>query len=162
MIAVSTIPRPAALAGALLLALALGGCAGTRGPADPPPLSPSATLPDGSVRVDTEDERVAGLWTSAEEARGVQNDVAALEFLYEALEIDGRNALLWSRVAEIQLDNGEPAQAENFAIRSNAFAGTNTALLYRNWLMIEHARNLRGDLLGVRSAHKKVQQYQYR
>ena len=61
----------------------------------------------------------------------------------------------------MQLDNLEAAQAENFAIKSNTFAGDNTALLYRNWLIIEHARDLRGDLLGVRSAHKKVQQYQY-
>ncbi len=40
-------------------------------------------------------------------------------------------------------------------------AGVNTPLLHRNWLIIEHARSMRGDLLGVRSAHKKVQEYQY-
>ena len=145
----------------LAAALALGGCAGT-GERPPTPVARSATLADGSVRVDTENERVAELWTAAEEARAAQNDAGALENLYLALEIDPRNGLLWSRAAEIQLGNGEPAQAENFAARSNAFAGDNTALLYRNWLMIRHARDLRGDLLGVRSASKRVQQYQYR
>jgi len=34
-------------------------------------------------------------------------------------------------------------------------------LLYRNWLIIEHARSMRGDLLGVRSARKQVQLYRY-
>ena len=151
--------RPVA---ALLCAALLAACAGPRPAAEMPPVAPTAALPDGSVRVDTDDERVAELWTAAERARATENDAAALERLYEALEIDPRNALLWSRAAEIQLDNGEPAQAENFAAKSNLFAGSNSSLLYRNWLMIEHARDMRGDLLGVRSAHKKVQQYQYR
>ena len=145
-------------------ALLLGGCAGMRGADEPPPSvsTPAATLPDGSVRVDTDDERIAQLWTAAEEARRLGNDSAALELLYEALELDQRNALLWSRAAEIQLDDENPAQAENFAVKSNAFAGDNNTLLYRNWLMIEQARDMRGDLLGMRSAHKRVQQYQYR
>ena len=126
-----------------------------------PAVAPSAQLPDGSIRVDTEDPQIARLWSAAEEARLQGNDAAALEHLYEALEVNPQNSLLWSRAAEVQLDNLEAAQAENFAIKSNTFAGDNTALLYRNWLIIEHARDLRGDLLGVRSAHKKVQQYQY-
>jgi len=126
-----------------------------------PAVAPSAQLPDGSIRVDTEDPKIAELWTSAEEARQQGNDAGALEHLYNALELSPQNSLLWSRAAELQLDNLEAAQAENFAIKSNMFAGGNSALLYRNWLIIEYARDLRGDLLGVRSAHKKVQQYQY-
>jgi len=124
-------------------------------------VAPSVRLPDGSIRVDTEDPQIAELWTAAEKARQQGDDAVALEHLYDALEVSPQNSLLWSRAAELQLDNLEAAQAENFAIKSNMFAGDNTALLYRNWLIIEYARDLRGDLLGVRSAHKKVQQYQY-
>ena len=146
---------------ALVCLASLAGCAGTGG--QEPRITPrAATLPDGSVRVDTESERIAELWLAAEEARRVDNTEGALASLYEALELDPRNGLLWSRAAEIQLDSGKPAEAESFAVKSNVYAGDNTTLLYRNWLMIEQARDMRGDLLGVRSAHKRVQQYQYR
>lgn len=127
----------------------------------PDPIAPIGARPDGSVRFDTDSEKVAQLWKSAEQARKQDREAVALELLYDALEIDPQNALLWSRAAEIQLDSLEAALAESYANKSNVFAGENSALLYRNWLIIEHARNMRGDLLGVRSAHKKVQQYQY-
>ncbi len=120
-----------------------------------------ATLPDGSIRFDTEDQRIAKLWSASEQARLEDNNEKALEYLYQALEISPQNSLLWSRAAEVQLENSEAAIAENFASKSNLFAESNAPLMHRNWLIIEHARSLRGDLLGVRSAHKKVQEYQY-
>lgn len=123
--------------------------------------APVLTRPDGAVRVDTTDEKVAQLWAASEQARRENRDTIALELLYEALEINPQNSLLWSRAAELQLDNLEAALAESYAAKSNAFAGENKPLLYRNWLIIEQSRNMRGDLLGVRSAHKRVQQYQY-
>ena len=122
----------------------------------------SLALPEGSIRYDTEDARVAQLWSAAERARIAQNTDLALQRLFEALELSPQNSLLWSRAAEIELNNEQAALAENFATKSNTFAGNNGSLLHRNWLIIEHARSLRGDLLGVRSAHKKVQEYQYR
>jgi len=109
----------------------------------------------------TDFERVAKLWAEAEDARANGQNSVALELLYDALEVNPQNALLWSRAAEIQLDSLEAALAESYATKSNAFAANNNSLLYRNWMIIEHSRNMRGDLLGVRSAHKKVQQYQY-
>ena len=148
------------LAGVLLVT----GCAGMRPAAETTSDAAVTTgvLVDGSVRGDTDDRRLAESWKAAEEARLAGDDGAALESLYQGLEVDPRNSLFWSRAAEIQLRNAEPALAESFAIKSNAFAGENAQLLYRNWLIIEQSRDLRGDLLGVRSAHKKVQQYQYR
>jgi len=118
--------------------------------------------PNGSIRYDVEDERVAQLWAAAEQARLDNDTDQALEHLFSALELSPKNSAIWSRAAEIQLQTNEAALAETFAIKSNAFAGNNTSLLHRNWLIIEHARSMRGDLLGVRSAHKKVQEFQYR
>ncbi|NND90433.1 MAG: hypothetical protein HKN42_06180 [Granulosicoccus sp.] len=155
--------QPAMALIVLCVGLFASSCA-TRPPASEPTALPevqTAVRPDGSVRGDTSDEAVARLWASAEEARRAGQAAVALELLYDALELDPQNALLWSRAAELQLDNLEAALAENYASKSNSFAGENNNLLYRNWLIIEHARNMRGDLLGVRSAHKKVQQYQY-
>lgn len=161
-------PRPVrATAIAALAALALAALAGcASGPAErersaPPAVIASSVQPDGSVRADTDDARVAQLWSAAEQAY-VSNDAdVALGHLYEAMELAPGNALLWSRAAEIQLDAEQPAVAENLAVKSNTVAGPNRALRYRNWLIIEHAREMRGDLLGVRSAHRKVQQFQY-
>jgi hypothetical protein len=124
-------------------------------------VKPVESRPDGSVRFDTENEQVARLWIAAEKARSEKRNAIALELLYDALELSPQNSLLWSRAAELQLDSLEAALAENYAVKSNSFAGDNNALLYRNWLIIEHARSMRGDLLGVRSAHKKVQQFRY-
>ncbi len=148
------------------LALIVTGCATTNQAEQPvsrtTALPQTAELPEGSVRYDTNDARVAQLWSAAEQARLEANTDMALQHLFEALEISPQNSLLWSRAAEIQLNNQQAAMAENLALKSNTFAGDNASLLHRNWLIIEHARSMRGDLLGVRSAHKKVQEYRYR
>jgi len=123
--------------------------------------TPDVSRPDGSVRGNTNFEKVARLWAAAEEARINDQNNTALELLYEALEVNPQNALLWSRAAEIQLDTLEAALAESYATKSNAFAANNRPLLHRNWMIIEYARNMRGDLMGVRSASKKVKEYQY-
>jgi hypothetical protein len=102
------------------------------------------------------------LWAASERAREENRPEIALELLYEAIEIAPQNSLLWSRAAEIKLDSVEPAAAEDFAVRSNSHAGDNRPLLHRNWLIIEHSRSMRGDLLGVRSAQKQVQLYKLR
>lgn len=146
-----------------LLASVLASCSALQpdGGSKVQAVEPIVARPDGSIREDTDDQQVARLWASAETARQEGKDTIALELVYEALEIDPQSAVLWSRAAEIQLDKLESSLAESFAVKSNGFALENKTLLYRNWLIIEEARDLRGDLLGVRSAHKKVQQYQY-
>jgi len=149
-------------------AILMMGCQSTQQPtapaASPRPAvsSGSQPLPESGVRYETQDARIANLWTQAEQARRSGNSDLALQRLFEGIDIQPQNSLLWSRAAEIQLNNQQAALAENFAAKSNTFAGDNSSLLHRNWLIIEHARSMRGDLLGVRSAHKKVQEYQYR
>ncbi|MFK7889382.1 MAG: hypothetical protein AB8B63_01095 [Granulosicoccus sp.] len=152
------------VAAATLSILLLSACASMQQTPAPVPTEAEAIVTpraDGSVRFDTQNEQVARLWVASEKARQDKRLAIALELIYDALEISPRNSLLWSRAAELQLDNLEAAQAENYAVKSNTFAGNRKSLLYRNWLIIEHARSMRGDLLGVRNAHKKVQQYRY-
>ncbi len=118
-------------------------------------------LADGSIRHDTTNARVAQLWVAAEKAREAGDQELASKYILEALEINPEDGVLLSRAAEIQLNLSQPVIAESYAIRSNAFATANRQLQLRNWLIIEHSREMRGDLLGVRSAHKKVQEFQY-
>jgi len=145
--------------------LVLSGCSMVQSkpaPTLPPELAtPEVSRSDGSVRGSTNFEKVARLWAAAEEARINEQNQTALELIYEALEVNPQNALLWSRAAEIQLDTLDAALAESYATKSNAFAADNRPLLHRNWMIIEYARNMRGDLMGVRSASKKVKEFQY-
>lgn len=147
----------------VLSALLISACAATPGGpgGSSDSILPAVALarPDGSVRLDTDNKDVASLWASAERARSEGKPVIATELLYEALEVDPQNSLLWSRAAELQIDSVEPALAEEYAERSNLLAGDNRPLIYRNWLIIEHARSMRGDLLGVRSARKQSELY---
>jgi len=163
MNAVNKLIKIGTLSASLAVVLTLAGCSNLAVQSQQPEQEEVlvATLPDGSIRFDTDDQRIAKLWSASEQARLEDNNEKALEYLYQALEISPQNSLLWSRAAEVQLENSEAAIAENFASKSNLFAESNAPLLHRNWLIIEHARSLRGDLLGVRSAHKKVQEYQY-
>jgi len=118
------------------------------------------TLPDGSIRHDTDSARIAQLWAAAEKARTADDYETADLYLRDALSIAPGDGVLWSRAAEIKLKLLELALAENYAAKSNVYAVSNRTLQHRNWLIIEHARGLRGDLLGVREARKMVQQLQ--
>jgi len=156
-----------------ILALGLGGCAAL--PADGgeaskekaarsvlSPLSDQGqTLADGSIRHDTNSARIAQLWSASEKARQNNNIEVADRHLRDALSIAPEDPILWSRAAEIKLTLLEPALAENYAAKSNVYAENNRTLQHRNWLIIEHAREMRGDLLGVRDAHRMVQDLQY-
>ncbi len=126
------------------------------------PISDDGTLlTDGSIRHDTIDVQVASLWGSAEQARLQGNHKLASELVLRAIELQPTDGVLLSRAAELQLQLNEPVLAESYAVKSNALSETNRTMLLRNWLIIEHAREMRGDLLGVRTAHQKVQQFQY-
>ena len=95
---------------------------------------------------------VKDLWDQAEAARAAGDyDTAAL-LLERALRIEPNDAVMWSRLAEIHLFQGNSQQAENMAAKSNAMTVDNATLNYRNWLIIARARSLRGDDIGAQEA----------
>jgi len=151
---------------ALVVALALSGCKSMESP-ERQGINRASTsvdgklLADGSIRHDTDSPRVAQLWAAAEKARNERRWTEAEQHIESALALQPKDGVLWSRAADLKLTLLEPQLAEKFAMRSVAFANSNRTLLHRNWLIIEHARELQGDLLGVREAHKQVQAYQY-
>ena len=124
------------------------------------PAEDGSLVSDGSIRHDTTDARVAELWGKAERSRFEQNAPAASTYILQAIELQPQNSVLLSRAAELQLTLKKPVLAESYAAKSNVFADSNRALLLRNWLIIEHSRAMRGDSLGQRTAHRKVQQFQ--
>ncbi len=144
----------------LWIILLLAGCAGTgpsrdaddTAPADQGPLDPEA-----SVRHEVDNRAVAMLWDQAEEARRENRTGDAIEALERALRVAPEDPVLWSRLAEMRLREEDFAVAENLAAKSNALAGDQRLLRYRNWLLIAEARKRRGDEEGARKARDKAE-----
>jgi predicted Zn-dependent protease len=79
------------------------------------------------------------------------NAAASME---RAIRLDPRNAHLWQELARLRLKQGEYAQAEHVALRSNALTRGDEALRMENWNIIAQARAARGDAAGARSARE--------
>jgi tetratricopeptide (TPR) repeat protein len=130
------------------LAVVIGGCAVVQPPAPvsapvPAPAPPAAR---------TESAAIAGLLDDARadaEAGRLTNAAASLE---RALRIEPRNPRLWQELARVRLKQGEYAQAESTAARSNSWAGGDNRLRAENWRLIAQAREARGDAAGARAA----------
>jgi predicted Zn-dependent protease len=76
--------------------------------------------------------------------------------LERALRIDSRDARLWQRLAVVRLQQGQPAQAEAMAARSNGLAQGDRAMMSRNWRIIAEARRMAGNAAGARDADARA------
>ena len=133
----------------LALAAILGGCA-TAPLFGPVPEPAPAPAPAPAAR--TESIAIASLMDGAraDSAAGrLANAAASLE---RALRIEPRNPRLWQELARVRLKQGDYAQAENVAARSNSWAGGDPLLRAENWRLIAQAREARGDSEGARAA----------
>jgi len=164
----------------LVVALLLGGCATVQPPVPvsdslpaprpdgvpmpdaapaPVPDSGTAPLPDsvpGPVAAlpapVPANAAIASLVTSARAdvaAGRLTNAAASLE---RALRIEPRNPRLWQELAQVRLRQGDYAQAEFVAARSNSWAGSDSRMRAENWRLIAQAREARGDAAGARAA----------
>lgn len=98
---------------------------------------------------------VALLDNADQQSKGGRLDAAAAA-LERALRLEPRNAEVWSRLAEIRLQQGQLDQAASLAAKSNNLAGNNVSVLARNWKTIAQARSRKGDVKGAREAQAKV------
>jgi tetratricopeptide (TPR) repeat protein len=142
----------------VLLAALIAGCA-TRAPApvstpSPAPPTAPAPAPEPTVKpaAPSSNVAVAGLMQSArtEAAAGRLTNAAAT--LERALRIEPRNPRLWQELARVRLKQGEYAQVESVAARSNSWAGSDKTVRAENWRLIAQAREARGDAEGARTA----------
>lgn len=110
------------------------------------------TTSSGKITLTTGNPAVKDLWAQAEQARKAGDyDNAALT-LERVLRIAPDDAVIWSRLAEVRLMQGNSSQAENLAAKSNAMSLDNPLLNYRNWLIIARARKLAGNDVGAQEA----------
>lgn len=123
-----------------LIAL-LAGCATAPEPAPDAPAAPEAQVPEPPQR--RENVAVAGLMESARADSAAGRLSTAAASLERALRIEPRNPRLWHELARVRLKQGEFAQAENMAARSNSWAGSDSGLRELNQQLIEQAREAR-------------------
>ncbi len=141
------------LSTALLSSLLIQGCASYQ----PRPLpSPRRTVPPAATRPQTGDRQqpvpattavppAATTITSdfsrqaAAQANQGKLDLAAAT-LERGLRVAPKDALLWSQLAEIKLQQGQYHQAGSLAAKSNSLAGANTGLKQKNHRISEQAR----------------------
>jgi predicted Zn-dependent protease len=99
-----------------------------------------------------ENVAIAGLMDSARIDAAAGNLTGAAASLERALRIEPRNPRLWHALARVRLKQGQYAQAENVAARSNSWAAGDHALRVENWRLIAQAREARGDTEGAKAA----------
>ena len=87
-----------------------------------------------------ENVAIAGLVESARADAAAGRLATAAASLERALRIEPKNPRLWQELARVRLQQGDLAQAESLAARSNSFASGDTALRAENQRIIEQAR----------------------
>jgi Tfp pilus assembly protein PilF len=131
----------------LFILLLLAGCATPDEQPAPeaPPAPPPALQHKESIAV-------AGLMESARSEAASGNLANAAASLERAIRIEPRNPRLWHELASVRLKQGQYAQAESVAARSNSWAGDDRALRAANWRLIAESRRARGDEEGAKAA----------
>ena len=133
-----------------LLAIAVAGCAAVRQPELGGPAPLPTPLPEPAAR--TENLAIAGLLDGARADAAAGRLANAAASLERALRIEPRNPRLWQELARVRLKQGDYAQAESTAARSNSWAGGDNQLRAENWRLIAQARDARGDAEGAKAA----------
>ena len=137
-------PRSIVLASVVLAA----GCASTPGPT-PAPSTDSSTKAVSSLVESARADASAGRLDSA---------AASME---RAIRLAPRNARLWQELARVRLKQGDFAQAEHVALRSNSLNRGDASLRVENWDIIAQARAARGDTAGASSARELAKRIEY-
>ena len=121
-----------------LVLLLLAGCASSPEQSPAPAPVEQAPAPYPAPR---ESVAVAGLMESARNDAAAGRLPRASATLERALRIEPGNPRLWHELARVRLQQGDPAQAQNLAARSNSYAGNDSALRAENQRLIEQARS---------------------
>ena len=123
---------------AVSMMMLLAACATVEQPAPVEEPPPEAQKPA------TENIAVAGLMNNARADIDANRLGSAAATIERALRLEPRNPRLWHELARVRLKQGEYAQAESTAARSNTWAGSDAELRAANQRIIEQARSALG------------------
>lgn len=90
---------------------------------------------------------------SQQQAGNFEQAAAALE---RALRLEPRDAMLWHRLAQVRLSQGQWGSAIELAAKSNSLAGGKRDLQTSNWLVIAEAKERQGDREGAQAARARM------
>ena len=125
------------------------------------PQAPGYTPAQGTTTAVTATRQapaVIALLQQAEQQANAGDLESAAASLERAIRIDPRNPVLWYHLATVRLSQGEPAQAEQLANKSNSLAAGNHAQQSRNWLLIAQARRQLNDGSGAAAAEQRARE----
>ncbi len=125
-------------------------------PVEPPPTVVVTPLPEQKLDGDA----VVALVDQSGSYQVTGDADAAAASLERALRIEPRNARLWQRLARVRMEQGEAAQAEQLALKSNALARSDGQLRAENWRIVAQARWAMNDSAGAQRAEQKAQELQ--
>ena len=120
-------------------------------PAPQPAISNRSTTVLPKVQT-TPSKPVATLIAKAESEFSAGHFDRSAANIERAIRIEPRNPMLWHRLAAIHLQQGNYAQAESMASKSNSLIVPGAALARKNWQIIAEARRLMGDIKGAQKA----------
>ena len=131
-------------------------------PLDSSPIvsQPNTTAPSSSTGGLQADEQLSGpvlaLLTSArqQESNGDLNSASAS--LERALRIAPREPQVLYRLAQVRLDQGDAAQAEQLARRGLSYASGRATLQAGLWELVARAREQQGDAAGAGQARERA------
>ncbi len=135
---------------------------GSQPPADsriepvPVPRQPTVERLPGTPRSPAITSLLAKADTEVQQGR-LENASALLE---RALRIDGRDAGLWYRLAQIRYQQGDYSQAVQLAKRANDHAYNDRAQLRLNWQLLARIHAARGDEMSLVEAQRKLRELQ--
>ena len=161
-------------AGLFFLALFLTACTTTNGGANRPQASVEdrviingevLPLPDEpSIEVKplpgqaSSSPVVRNLLATSEQHRSAGKIDSAVSSLERALRIEPRNAMLWSRLADIRYAQQDFTQAIQLAAKSNTLTGTDIRLRRQNWYLMANAHAALGNDEAAQNFRDKLQQ----
>jgi predicted Zn-dependent protease len=120
-----------------------------------PPLPQDTAAP--AVSASQGNPAVLALLESAQSQQQAGNYEQAAAALERALRLEPRNAMLWHRLAQVRLSQGQWRNAIDFAAKSNSLAGGERNLQASNWLVIAQAKERQGDREGAQAARARVE-----
>jgi predicted Zn-dependent protease len=120
----------------------------------PPQSEPAVSQPPEAPQGNSAIIALVGVAQSQQQAGNFEQAAAALE---RALRLEPRNAMLWHRLAQLRLSQGQWGNAIDLAAKSNSLAGGMRDLQASNWLLIAEAKERQGDRDGARAARARVE-----
>jgi len=155
----------------LLLAALLGGCSSSPvTPGTPPAASPDVVQPappeavpvqpqvPRAAKPDTDSATLA-LLQQSQRAQSAGSMIEAIAYTERAIRISPRQADLWNRLASLELANGQPGSAIQYANKALTLAGERTDWQRQSWLIIADAKDAQGDHAGAVAIRERWQTY---